>query len=277
MFSEDSIVLVDADSLFFKVCCVTKRNTEIRKSIRESIKGVRRDCASDNIMMAVKGRGNFRNDLASDYKANRKELDADLRVALNYAHSYMVDELGAIPADGMEADDLVSIWATEASDMGRDYVVAGIDKDLLQIVGAHYNYNKRTHQTVNKDEANLNLMLQCLTGDTADNIAGIKGIGPKKAAKILDGVPMSDRWSVVCSTWKEHKAGDPTSSWRLLKMLETWEEYEGIMNAIELKNKTTIRKQDVLHESEAEDSGVYQVSGGDPRRTPRTDRSVAVR
>ena len=277
MFSEDSIVLVDADSLFFKVCCVTKRNTEIRKSIREAINGIRRDCASDNIMMAVKGRGNFRNDLASDYKANRKELDADLRVALNYAHSYMVDELGAIPADGMEADDLVSIWATEARDEGRDYVVAGIDKDLLQIQGDHYNYNKKTHQTISRDEGNLNLMRQCLIGDTADNIAGIKGIGPKKAAKILDGVPMSERWTTVCSTWKEHEAGDPTRSWRLLKMLETFEEYEVIMNAITLKDQTLLRKPNVLQECKEEDSGVYEVSRGDPRRTPREDRGVAVR
>ena len=43
----------------------------------------------------------------------------------------------------------VSIWAAEAREEDRPYFVVGIDKDLLQIPGKHYNFAKRTHTSVN--------------------------------------------------------------------------------------------------------------------------------
>ncbi len=277
MFSDDAIIFVDADSLFFKICCVTQKKSEIRKAIKYSVNTIKRDCMTDNILLAVKGRGNFRSLLYPPYKANRPELEEHVRVALNYAHSYMVEHMDAVPANGMEADDLVSIWANEARETDREFVVAGIDKDLLQIEGCHYNYNKQTTQYIDKDTGHLNLMRQCLTGDSTDNIPGLKGIGPVKANKILDGVQMSDRWTKVCATWEEKKAGSPHTSWRLLKMLESFNEHEDIMNEIALKSETSKRKQDVLPEPKTEDSGVYSVPGRDKRSTPRQDRSVAVR
>ena len=71
-------------------------------------------------MFAVKGSGNFRNDLYPEYKANRKEKDADLREALHYGHQYMCDFHGATRADRMEADDLVAIWARECMEVDQD-------------------------------------------------------------------------------------------------------------------------------------------------------------
>ena len=53
------------------------------------------------------------------------------RRRLNYGHRFITEELGAIRADGMEADDLVAIWAYEQMDMGYDPVIAGIDKDSI--------------------------------------------------------------------------------------------------------------------------------------------------
>ncbi|MDD9816698.1 MAG: hypothetical protein OXU61_00955, partial [Gammaproteobacteria bacterium] len=114
-------------------------------------------------------------------------------------------------------------------------VIAGIDKDLKQIPGNHYNFNKQLHEFVDDDNANLNLMLQCLTGDTSDNIPGIKGIGPAKAGKILAGVPMARRWSRVRAAWRRHGAGDPTLSHRLLSMLKSWDELEEIRKECEQK------------------------------------------
>ena len=146
-------------------------------------------------MSAVKGSGNFRHDLYPKYKANRKELDADLRKALSYGHQYMCDYHGATRADRMEADDLVAIWARECMEVDQDYTIVGIDKDLLQIPGAHYNFVKKTHKTVDADEGNLNLMLQCLIGDSADNIPGSAASDPRKqrsycmeSTLIVDGI-----------------------------------------------------------------------------------------
>ena len=260
MFSEDAIVLVDADSLFFRICCVTKNKKEIRNGIKHSINGLRKDCMSDNMLLAIKGDGNFRTDMYNKYKATRKPLDADLKEALNYAHSIMVEEHGSIKADGMEADDLVAIWAYEAREAGREYTIAGIDKDLLQIPGTHFNYQKRIFQYMEEDAADYKFHIQCLTGDNADNIPGIKGIGPKKADKILTDISMPRRWNRVCAAWRGHSAGNPVVSWRLLRMLRTWEEFENVRSKIE--SKTPFSKQDVLAQ-QAQDIRLQELSTRD--------------
>ena len=124
----------------------------------------------------------------------------------------MKDKWQGIQADGMEADDLVCIWAYEARDMEIPFVICGIDKDLKQIPGNHYNYNKKEHCFVDDDVANYNLMVQCLTGDNSDNIPGIRGIGPKKAEGILQGVPMARRWDRVRAAYRKHNSGKPDLS-----------------------------------------------------------------
>ena len=94
------------------------------------------------------------------------------------------------------------------------------------------------------DAGHLNLMRQCLTGDTADNIPGIKGIGSKKADKILNGIPSSRQSSRVRAAWRGHNAVDPTTSRRLLELLTSLEEYETIRSKAE--GASVQRKQDVL-------------------------------
>ena len=251
MFTEGSIVIVDADSIYFRAACVTKRQSDIRKSINHTMNDIRRECMSDKLMVAVKGQGNFRHDVYPQYKANRKELDADLKKALNYGHNYMLEYHRAIPASGMEADDLVSIWAHECISAGQDYTIAGIDKDLLQIPGQHYNFAKKKHTVIDEDAGHYNLMIQCLTGDSTDNIPGIKGIGPKKAEKILKSIPTNRQYDRVRAAWRGHGAGDPTTSRRLLEMLKSWEEYEELRNQIE--SKATKCKSDVHEGQESKD------------------------
>ena len=228
MFTEDSVAIIDADSIYFRVACVVKKPSEIRKAISFTMDEIIRNTGCQHQLVAIKGQGNFRKDMYSKYKANRKDLDEDVKKALNYGHGYMQGKYDAIMADGMEADDLVSIWAYEAMEYEREYTIVGIDKDLLQIPGTHYNFSKKITTEVSADEADLKLMLQCLTGDTSDNIPGIKGIGPKKAEKILAGIPRSRRWSRVQAAWRGHKAGDPYLSRKLLTMLTTWKEFDAI-------------------------------------------------
>lgn len=226
-------LLIDADSIFFKVACVTHNKGEIRKLIRLKFEEIQRYNFSEDMMVAVKGKGNFRKEVYPLYKSNRPDLDADRKVALNYGWDFVLDKYGAIPADNMEADDLVSIWAHEAAKAGVGYTVVGIDKDLLQIPGSHYNFDKKSMRLMGKDDAYRHLMLQCLTGDRTDGIPGIYGIGPKKAEKILTGVSTDNQWNRVRAAWRGHKAGDPMVSHRLLKMLESWEEFEKLKLEIE--------------------------------------------
>ena len=160
----------------------------------------------------------------------------------------------------MEADDLVAIWAHEALDRKEEYVICGIDKDLLQIPGHHYNYGKDTWKLINEEEALHNLYLQCLTGDATDNIPGLKGIGPKKAEKILAGVPLSRQWNKIKATWKEHgqTIKQLELSHKLLRMLTTWIEYEDIKTYIQ--DQTSVSKSDDVQEQSNKADQVHTVS-----------------
>ena len=254
---------IDADSIYFRAAFVTKKKHELRKVINATMMEIETAVMAQHFddtsfMVAVKGRGNFRKDLYPDYKKNRKEQTEEMKEALNYGHQHMLEKWGAVQADGMEADDLVSIWAYEARANGSPYTIVGIDKDLLQIPGNHYNFNKKEFTDVDDVSATRNLMLQCLTGDSTDNIPGIKGVGPKKAARILDGIPQCRQWDRVRAAWRAHGAGNPTLSWSLLRMLTSWEELDDI--EAQIKAKTTKRQQDVLPEQE-QDGGVSELSG----------------
>tara|TARA_R110001606_G_scaffold206938_1_gene354671 strand:+ start:28 stop:465 length:438 start_codon:yes stop_codon:yes gene_type:complete len=94
----------------------------------------------------------------------------------------MIDSWDAIVSKGEEADDLCGIWATN---YGKDAIVVSIDKDMLQIPCSHYNPNKRTMTEVGEFEGLRFFYTQILTGDKADNIVGLYGIGPVKATRML--------------------------------------------------------------------------------------------
>ena len=58
--------------------------------------------------------------------------------------------------------------------------------------------------TISKNEADRNWMTQVLTGDRADNVDGLPGVGPKTADKIL-GTTMTLRemWPVVVKAYQK--------------------------------------------------------------------------
>jgi hypothetical protein len=96
-----------------------------------------------------------------------------------------------------EADDAVSIVARNyygSSGNSDKYIIAGVDKDLLQIPGGHYNYVKDTAYSQSASQADRWFFYQLLMGDVADNIPGIKGVGPKKAEKILSKGSTTEQW-----------------------------------------------------------------------------------
>ena len=180
------LTLIDADSILFKACCTQDSKSGVKKTIKETFMKIDQDCMMQSVQIALKGKGNFRYKVYSDYKSNRPDLDQKLKDKLNYAYEWVMDNYPATSADGMEADDLVSIWSWEALNSDRPYVVAHIDKDLDQIPGIHYNYNKGERYEVSAVDAYIKLIQQWITGDSADGIPGLPGYGPAKAKKLLE-------------------------------------------------------------------------------------------
>ena len=133
------------------------------------------------------GSGNFRHQIAGDYKANRpKEKPQTLALA----RQWLIDQWGAVVVDGQEADDAI---AQEATRVGYgDVIIVSIDKDFKQLPCLIYNFRKNTWLKIDELGAKYNFWTQVLTGDNVDNIKGLVGIGPVKAKKILQDCTTED-------------------------------------------------------------------------------------
>lgn len=131
-------------------------------------------------------KSSIRRDLVPGYKSNRGETPDWYKQWGKVIDQHLVTRWGfQYATDGYEADDMIAAAAVEA----KNFVICGVDKDLKQIPGHHYNYNKNEVFQVLPDEGDLCLAKQVITGDSTDGIKGLPGYGPKKAEKVLAGLP----------------------------------------------------------------------------------------
>ena len=127
---------------------------------------------------------NFRYDIYPEYKANRLVEDKPLQYA--EIVEYAVHNYGAQLVSFVEVDDVLSIRANKLSARGREFVVVGVDKDLLQIEGLHYRLHKKELVEVDQVSALRSFYTQVLTGDTSDNVPGLRGVGDVTAKRIIE-------------------------------------------------------------------------------------------
>lgn len=156
---------------------------------------------------------NWRYEFYPEYKANRK-----LQRKPFYAYEidkYMRSKWDVIDDPHYEADDLIAMQAYENRlsaiyDNDYEYVVASIDKDLLQIPGKHWNWVKEEETDVNDMQALRLLAAQRIHGDSTDNIKGIPGWGEKTAAEWLAQSPYVDMEDMVMQAYLSatDRAGD---------------------------------------------------------------------
>lgn len=149
------------------------------QTVKSSLENTLNVLGISEYKLYISGRGNFRDDIYEDYKANRDTLGKpkyyrDIR-------RYLREIWNAETVNGMEADDAIGISAMAIPES----VIVAVDKDLDQIPGDHYNWVKGENYTVSPKEGLRFFYEQLLSGDATDNIPGIDGIGPVKAKKAL--------------------------------------------------------------------------------------------
>ena len=106
--------------------------------------------------------------------------------------------------ENQEADDAIGIKAYEMNE--QDYVICTIDKDLDNIRGWHYNFQRNDLYYLSEKETIKHFYKQLLTGDRTDNIPGLKGIGDKTAEKILtDLEDEKDLYNAVLEEYKYNR------------------------------------------------------------------------
>ncbi|MDX8413128.1 MAG: DNA polymerase I [Mariprofundales bacterium] len=142
-----------------------------------------------------KGGSTFRNQLLPQYKQNRSAMDDDL--VCQWPHILTINDALNLPRiciDGFEADDVIATLARQAERQGWRVSILSSDKDLMQLVGANTEQVDPGSDKHYDSEAVAEKWgvlptkihdLLALTGDTADNIPGVDGIGPKTAALLL--------------------------------------------------------------------------------------------
>jgi DNA polymerase-1 len=137
----------------------------------------------------------FRDDLYSQYKAQRPTMPDDLRRQIAPLHA-IVRALGLplLQVDGVEADDVIGTLAKNAAVKGLETVISTIDKDMAQIVDDRIRLvNTMFDTTLDRDGVRAKFGVEpeqivdylALVGDTSDNIPGVPGIGPKTASALL--------------------------------------------------------------------------------------------
>jgi DNA polymerase-1 len=137
----------------------------------------------------------FRHEIYDQYKATRPPMPDDLVEQLPYIKS-IIQWLGVkmIEMPGYEADDIIGTLAKKGEKNGFNVVVVTGDKDFRQIISDRTSLWDTMKDKVTDLEALHNeyglepgqiIDLMGLSGDTSDNIPGVKGVGEKTALALI--------------------------------------------------------------------------------------------
>ena len=141
-------------------------------------------------------RKNFRNEIYSEYKANRSEAPDDLIPQFEYIRkSVKAFNVPSIELINYEADDLIATYTKQIVQVGAKVTIISSDKDLMQLVSDKVRlYDPMKSKVVGEKEViekfgvkpNQVIDVQSLAGDSADNVPGVPGIGVKTASELIN-------------------------------------------------------------------------------------------
>ena len=160
-------------------------------------------------------RKNFRNEIYSEYKANRTEAPEDLAPQFEYIRkSVEAFNLPSIELLNYEADDLIATYSKKITDAGAKVTVISSDKDLMQLVSNKIRlFDPMKSKVIGEKEVlekfgvkpNQVIDVQSLAGDSSDNIPGVPGIGIKTAAELVNKYKNLDNVLKKASEIKQNK------------------------------------------------------------------------
>ncbi|MBN2171531.1 MAG: DNA polymerase I [Candidatus Krumholzibacteriota bacterium] len=175
-------------------------NTSAEFGFVRTLQALRRDEAPDAVLVCFDPVGkSFRHARYPEYKAQRPRMPAELKESVDRIQAFL-DRAGVawLRREGYEADDLMASAARRAAGDGWDVLLFTSDKDLCQIVDERVQVLRpatgarpATRLDAAAVEAEFGvpparlLDYLSLVGDSADNLPGVPGLGPKGARKLL--------------------------------------------------------------------------------------------
>lgn len=170
----------------------------------------------------------FRNAVAQEKKYKGKRADkVDLYDYpqkwddMAHAYEYIYQNHSTLIFSDLEADDLLSMLQHPT-----DTFIFSHDKDLKQVVGFHYDMQQQLLMYTDEKEGFELLATQILTGDTVDNIPGLKGFGEKALEKFREETFHYDDEQLIIATIKKftdklgmlHGMDTFSEMWQLVSM-----------------------------------------------------------
>ena len=203
MTTSKQLILVDGSSYLFRAFHALPPLVNSKQQPTGAVKGVINMIRSlikghpdSNVAIVFDAKGKtFRSDLYSEYKATRPPMPNELRSQIEPIHQ-IVQAMGLpmLVIPGVEADDVIGTLAKQATAQGIKTLISTGDKDLAQLVDEHVTL-MNTMNNERLDVAgvvakfgiapNQIIDFLALTGDKADNIPGVPGVGEKTAVKWL--------------------------------------------------------------------------------------------
>jgi DNA polymerase-1 len=206
MTDKTPLILVDGSSYLYRAFHALPPLTNSKGLPTGAVKGVinmmrrlQKDYPNSTTAVIFDAKGKtFRDDIYSDYKANRPPMPDELRSQIQPIHD-VIRAMGMplISVEGVEADDVIGTYAVQATEKKQPVVISTGDKDIAQLVNEHISLvNTMTNTELDREGViakfgippELIIDFLALLGDKSDNIPGVPGVGEKTALGLLQGL-----------------------------------------------------------------------------------------
>ena len=202
----NSTLIVDALNLAFR--WKHQGRTDFRYDYQSTVKSLAKSYDCKNVIITADwGSSSYRKAISPDYKQNRKDKFAEQSEAERIAFEEFFEEFEAslevlaedypvLRYKGVEADDIAAHLVKFKDKYDLEYIwLISSDRDwdlLIQEKVGRFSYvtrrevrldNWREHYDIPPE---MYISMKCLTGDKGDNVAGIPGIGPKRATQLIE-------------------------------------------------------------------------------------------
>lgn len=206
--SNNTLLIVDALNLAFRY--KHSGATDFATDYIRTVDSLKKSYKASHVIIACdQGSSSYRKALSPEYKQNRKDkqeqqTDAE-RAAFELFFEDFLQTIATIETttsypvlrfQGVEADDIAAYIVSQKAKLSTDdiwLISSDRDWDLLVQPGvSRFSYVTRKEVTLDNwnDHYDFNpedyISIKCLTGDTGDNVAGVPGIGPKRAVALVN-------------------------------------------------------------------------------------------
>jgi 5'-3' exonuclease len=202
----NSTLIVDALNLAFR--WKHQGRTDFRYDYQSTVKSLAKSYDCKNVIITADwGSSTYRKAISPDYKQNRKDKFAEQSEEERLAFEEFFEEFEAslevlsedfpvLRYKGVEADDIAAHLVKHRNKYNLEYIwLISSDRDwdlLIQEKVGRFSYVTRREVRLDNWKEHYDIppemyiSMKCLTGDKGDNVAGIPGIGPKRATQLIE-------------------------------------------------------------------------------------------